>query len=328
MGGKRVTTEIYMKEVEDIHTGKGYEYEPGWEYTGSKCAICIKCPEHGWWTTKAYSHRNMKSGCPTCAEDIHKERCERLKWDKRARDNTSLYKRHEERDDYVIQKIAEKYGNEIEILSECVPEGCYIYVQCRKHNYKYFRKTQQLYKSKGCQECGEEAMQENISRLTMSQEDILERFREVHGDRYDYSRVNYINSVEKVEVVCREHGSFWIKPANHTHMKSGCASCAKHGFDQNKPGNLYYIKIPTEFGNYYKIGVTNNTVKKRFCRDDGRYVVLKEWWYEIGSDAYGEEQDILRRYSKYVGCPEDFEWYSSGQTEMFVCDVLRLDNSM
>jgi len=150
MGGKRVTTEIYMEEVKDIHKDKGYEYEPGWEYTGSKCPIKIKCPEHGWWTTKAYSHRNMKSGCPVCAEDVHKKKCAELKQEKMARDATELYRRHEERDNYIIHRISDKYGSDLEILSECVPEGCYIYVRCRKHDYKYFRKVGSLYKNKCC----------------------------------------------------------------------------------------------------------------------------------------------------------------------------------
>ena len=40
-----------------------------------------------------------------------------------------------------------------------------------------------------------------------------------HGDRYDYSKVNYIKSNEKVEIICRvaEHKSFWQTPSHHLH---------------------------------------------------------------------------------------------------------------
>lgn len=57
-------------------------------------------------------------------------------------------------------------------------------------------------------------------------EDFIERARAIHGDRYDYSKVAYKNNSTKVEVVCREHGSFFPKPINHIQNKSGCPACA------------------------------------------------------------------------------------------------------
>ena len=37
----------------------------------------------------------------------------------------------------------------------------------------------------------------------------------IHKDRYDYSKVNYINAKTKVTIVCREHGDFQQTPSNH-----------------------------------------------------------------------------------------------------------------
>lgn len=66
----------------------------------------------------------------------------------------------------------------------------------------------------------------------MSTEEVIARFKEVHGDRYDYSKVEYVNSHTKVCVGCREHGFWWIVP--HNHWKGhGCKEC---GFLNDKGG--------------------------------------------------------------------------------------------
>ena len=43
----------------------------------------------------------------------------------------------------------------------------------------------------------------------------LSKAIKVHGDTYDYSLVNYRTTKDKIEIVCKEHGSFWQKPENH-----------------------------------------------------------------------------------------------------------------
>lgn len=52
----------------------------------------------------------------------------------------------------------------------------------------------------------------------------ITKAREKHGDRYDYSKVIYINSTTKIEIVCRKHGSFFQRPAKHL-CGNGCAKC-------------------------------------------------------------------------------------------------------
>ena len=47
----------------------------------------------------------------------------------------------------------------------------------------------------------------------LAQEDVLARFHEVHGDRYDYSRVEYVDTRTKVVIICREHGPSQTKNA-------------------------------------------------------------------------------------------------------------------
>lgn len=47
----------------------------------------------------------------------------------------------------------------------------------------------------------------------------------VHGNKYDYSKVAYVNNRTKVTVICPIHGEFKIAPAGHTAMKYGCIDC-------------------------------------------------------------------------------------------------------
>ena len=44
-----------------------------------------------------------------------------------------------------------------------------------------------------------------------------------HGDRYDYSKVEYINDIKKVIIICKEHGDYQQKP--NVHYRSGCPKC-------------------------------------------------------------------------------------------------------
>ncbi|MCK4518284.1 hypothetical protein KAT92_05910, partial [Candidatus Babeliales bacterium] len=59
-----------------------------------------------------------------------------------------------------------------------------------------------------------------------TQEDVLASFKAVHGDKYDYSDVNYNLNNEKVKITCPEHGIFWQKPAKHK-AGSGCTECGR-----------------------------------------------------------------------------------------------------
>lgn len=58
--------------------------------------------------------------------------------------------------------------------------------------------------------------------LTTSE--FIERARKVHGDKYDYSKAQYVNSQTKVCIVCPIHGEFWQTPKNHL-QKHGCPMC-------------------------------------------------------------------------------------------------------
>jgi Zn finger protein HypA/HybF involved in hydrogenase expression/very-short-patch-repair endonuclease len=64
------------------------------------------------------------------------------------------------------------------------------------------------------------------ARKTTAQ--FIEDAVKVHGERYDYSLVEYTNSEVKVKVLCSEHGVFKQRPADHLRKGSpnGCPSCS------------------------------------------------------------------------------------------------------
>lgn len=49
----------------------------------------------------------------------------------------------------------------------------------------------------------------------------------MHGDKYDYSKVKYINKKTKVTIICPLHGEFEQTPDSHVNSKNGCPLCSK-----------------------------------------------------------------------------------------------------
>ena len=52
--------------------------------------------------------------------------------------------------------------------------------------------------------------------------EFIEKAKQVHGDKYDYSKVEYVRSSEKVCIICPEHGEFWQTPNAHL-QGQGCS---------------------------------------------------------------------------------------------------------
>jgi len=48
-----------------------------------------------------------------------------------------------------------------------------------------------------------------------------------HGDKFDYSQVEYVNCKSKVKIICPEHGEFYKTPESHINSKNGCPGCRK-----------------------------------------------------------------------------------------------------
>lgn len=174
---------------------------------------------------------------------------------------------------------------------------------------------------KGCKACSYE---DRAGNSLLSYEDILHRFREVHGDRYDYSRMKYEGTKVKTHIICRRHGSFWQEPQNHM-RGANCPTCAEiERVHIEGPVVLYYARIDAPSGTYWKIGVTGNgSAKNRFkgVLTEVKVTILMEQTYDICTDAFEVEQQVLRDYDAVrIIAPE----LGGGRTECFSENVLGL----
>lgn len=62
-----------------------------------------------------------------------------------------------------------------------------------------------------------------MKKLTLNE--FIEKSQKIHGIRYDYSKVDYVNSKTKVRIICKEHGEFLQNPNSHLNG-CGCPYCA------------------------------------------------------------------------------------------------------
>lgn len=129
---------------------------------------------------------------------------------------------------------------------------------------------------------------------------------------------------KKTAFRCAE-GHEWNATPNSIMSGCGCPRCAKYGFNPANPANLYYIRVESELGTFWKIGITNYDATKRFNSENTTIRVLREWRYEVGQEAYDAEQAILLEFNHLRYCGPKL-LNSGGDTEMFLFDVLQLDH--
>jgi hypothetical protein len=77
-----------------------------------------------------------------------------------------------------------------------------------------------------CKLCGKES---GSLKQTNSKDGFIANAKNLHGDRYDYSKTDYINSYTKVDIICKEHGLFSIRPKDHIRANGEHAGCPKCG---------------------------------------------------------------------------------------------------
>lgn len=215
-----------------------------------------------------------------------------------------------------ISKAIDIHGDYYDYsLVEYVNNATKVVIICPIHGEFEQRPNDHL-KGHKCNKCG-------IASRSKSLHVFLDECLKKHGELYDYSNVIYKQSHTKIKIICRTHGEFLQTPDSHLRSENACPKCnVSGGFKQNKPGILYYLSIDN--GTAYKIGITNNSVERRFATSDlDKIKVLKIWEYPIGEDAYNTEQRILKEYKqyKYTGSP----LLTSGNTELFSIDVFDLD---
>lgn len=115
----------------------------------------------------------------------------------------------------------EQYPN-YELLSEYLGDKKYITVRCKLDGNIWKTKPNWLKHGAGCQKCYDRRRGNTLKKTT---EQFINDAKKVHGDKYDYSKVEYKGNKTKVCIICPEHGEFWMRPDKHL-SGQGCDKCA------------------------------------------------------------------------------------------------------
>ena len=142
----------------------------------------------------------------------------------------------------------------------------------------------------------------------VKQKRFIEKAIKKHNNKYDYSKVEYIDINTPVCIICPEHGEFWQKPCNHL-RKHGCQKCGKI-FSIKKYTYDYCYNIALKYKTFYDFrkndyrtysnAKENNWIKDYTWIEEVQYEDLKRqaiYVYEFSDNsAYvGLTNNIQRR---------------------------------
>ena len=253
----KITTIQYIKKAHDKH-GNKYLYDRV-NYIGSSYKVIITCPNHGDFSMRANAHIQGQ-GCRECS-------LKKLAEDKS--DTTEQF----------IEKAKQVHGDKYKYCEVVYKNAhCKIKIICKEHGI-FEQKPNNHLQGQGCRDCRNQK-----SKLKI--DEFIKDSNNVHKNKYDYSKVVYKRSDEKVIIICPEHGEFYQTPSNHK-LGKGCIKCA-HEYvkqinieaargwsysDWQKAGEksknfdsfkVYIIRCWNDEEEFYKIGRTYNTIKRRF----------------------------------------------------------------
>ena len=278
----------FIRKSNEIHSGRyRYPYIDE-EYVNHTTKITVVCPIHGEFKQTPNSHTNC-NGCPSCGllsnhktttfDELYREFIE-----VHSIEGKPLYRYKKDTYDSIKTKMT---------------------IVCPIHGE--FEQTPQLHKKgSGCPICAQ-----YNRRLTQQQ--VIEQFKQAHGDRYDYSKSKYVNTRTKIIIICSRHGEFQQTPNSHKNG-IGCIKCAREDkaflgysklyFDKNPdkksiPAKLYILKMYDKNEVFTKIGITAKSVSERYerCKLPYNIEIVNEFDMTL-LDAFNMEQTILIEFSK------------------------------
>ena len=186
---RKKTVEEFIKDSINKH-GDIYVYSKV-DYKNNKTKVKIICKEHGEFEQRPDDHLNGH-GCSKCV------------------------KKHKKDLEEFVKESVEKHGNLYEYsLVSYKNIHSKVSIMCKKHGV-FYQVAHNHLQGQGCPKC--------YGNKKLKNDDILEKFKEEHKDKYDYSLVNYHNNRTKVEIICKTHGIFKQNVKNHI-QGQGCPKC-------------------------------------------------------------------------------------------------------
>lgn len=187
------TTQTFISKANAKHNNK-YNYSQT-NYKGSKDKVIIICPIHGEFQQIAAEHLRGK-GCPECGGT--------------KKSSTKKF----------IQKASLVHHNKYDYSKvEYVNNSTPVVIICPEHGE--FKQTPNNHlNGQSCPVCAN-LYNPNI-RLTTAQ--FITRANQIHNYKYDYSKVDYINSKTPITIICPKHGKYEQTPDKHL-QGQGCPKC-------------------------------------------------------------------------------------------------------
>lgn len=127
-----------------------------------------------------------------------------------------------------ISQAQEQHGNKYDYSQvEYKNSFVKVVVGCPIHGNFTIAPQDHLKSEYGCQKCGKLGGAKKLSILkTCSTGDFIKKCKDIHGDKYDYSKVEYTGKNKKVIIICPDHGEFLMRGCAHIHtQRQGCPKC-------------------------------------------------------------------------------------------------------
>lgn len=199
---KKRTTENFIEDAKKKH-GDKYDYsKTDYNSKDEKGRIRIICPEHGEFWQTPDNHLKGK-GCMKCSM---KKKPQCLPVGK----------------DAFVEKAKKIHGNKYDYsLVEYIDGLTEVDIICPVHG-AFPQKPQNHLAGDGCQACAEE---KRGASQRWDKEKFINEARKVHGAKYNYSLVEYVNIDTPVNIICPDHGVFPQTPYKHIRCHHGCQTC-------------------------------------------------------------------------------------------------------
>ena len=239
---QKITTADFIRKSKKIH-GDKYDYSKS-VYIDSKTKVCVVCPIHGEFMITPNKHYSGQ-GCRKCGYI------------------SNSIKQTPSKEEF-IDKAKKIHGDKYDYSKvNYINNHTAICIICPEHG-EFWQTPNSHLNGRGCKQCG--IIQRALKQRSTTEQFII-KSREIHGDKYDYSNVDYINSETKVIITCPKHGDFKQAPTHHL-TGEGCPKCKYEIIAQKQLHSSDYIlsKFKEVHGNKYDYSnVEYNGVDKKVC---------------------------------------------------------------
>jgi hypothetical protein len=224
---RRYTLETLLEKFESVHSNI-YDYS-NVVFENVRSKVIIICKTHGSFEQRADQHI-QGYGCPHCG--VIKAILSGIKYSNKKNQPKKLISVPDKQVTtiYTLNSLIEKfnlvhnYAYDYSNIHSYKNIKQVVTIVCKEHGSFEQRVTNHI-QGAGCQKCGViKAAQSNKSYPVVTTESLIDEFKQIHGDLYDYSKTVYVNFKTKVAINCRKHGIFMQRSRCHASGK-GCPVC-------------------------------------------------------------------------------------------------------